>query len=201
MTSAPFIHHLKSIASQHDVLECPSPIHLGAFFYGYMLVAPGFSWLHGALDAQFAGPAQARAWTRAYLAFGNEAGLARLLEAALALLEDPARPTVAVGHDPPEMFADVVVAAVRANRLGTVLGEPTIPWLYNFGLGAQAATDDHFASIAAERRAQLLRFDAWLQDYFNTPGVPWQRILRAFEGPGERAVNSFASLWQEHLGA
>jgi hypothetical protein len=54
------------------------------------------------------------------------------------------------------------------------------------------------AWIAIQRRTQLLRFEAWLQRYFDAPGVPWQRILRAFEGPSERAVHRFASLWAEH---
>jgi len=199
MTPPPLTIHLKRIASQHAVLENPSPIHLGAFFYGYVWVAPGFSWLDSALDAQFAGPAQARAWTRAYLSYGSELGLKRLLEAALALLEDPARPAVVVGPNTPAIFIDEVLAAVHAKRPAMVLGETTIPWLYNFGVGAQAATDDYFAEIAPQRRAPLLRFEAWLQSYYDAPGVPWQRILRAFEGPGYHAVYRFASLWDEHL--
>jgi len=201
MTSPPLTNHLKRIASQHAVLENPSPIHLGAFFYGYMSVAPGFSWIGGALDAQFAGPAQARAWTRAYLTYGSELGLTRLLDAAVALLEDRARPTVVVGPNAPAIFIEVVVAAVHAKRPATVLGETTIPWLYNYGIGVQAAIDDYFSEIAPQRRALLSRFEMWLQSYYDAPGVPWQRILRAFEGPGEHAVGRFASLWDEHLGS
>jgi len=199
MASPPLTNHLKRIASRHELLECPSPIHLGALLYGYLSVAPGFSWISAALDAQFAGPAQARAWTRAYLSYGSELGLTRLIEAAVALLEDPARPAVVVGPDTPAMFIDVVVAALHAKRPANVLGESTIPWLYNFGVGAQAALDDYFPEIAPERRASLSRFETWLQSYYDAPGVPWQRILRAFEGPSEHAVRRFASLWDEHL--
>ncbi|MEO6599074.1 MAG: hypothetical protein ABIQ16_04325 [Polyangiaceae bacterium] len=198
MTSAALTRHLKCIAADHEILESPSPIHLGAFFYGYLSVVPDLSWVIEALDAQFAGPAQARAWTRAYLAFGDEAGLTRVIDAAVTLLEDSARPVAAVGSSTSEMFVDVVLAAVRANRPAMVLGESTMPWLYNFGLGAHAADEDYFPALASQRRAKLLGFEAWLQNCFNAPGVPWQRILRAFEGPGERAVYSFASLWDEY---
>jgi hypothetical protein len=127
MASVPLTHHLRAFASQHELLECPSPIHLGAFFYGYVSVVPGLSWLFSRMDAQFEGPAQARAWTRAYLTFGNETGLTRTIDAALALLEDPACPVFAAGQHPPEMFVDVVLAAVRAKRPAMVLGETTIP--------------------------------------------------------------------------
>jgi hypothetical protein len=172
---------------------------LGAFLYGYTLVIPGLSWMDGALDARFAGLAQARAWLRAYLTFGKQVGLTRLVEAAVALLEDPSRPAIVVGRDTPELFIDVVVAAARAKRPAMVLGEVTMAWLYNFGLGAQAATGDYFPELAVERHAQLLRFESWLQNDFKALGVPWQRILRGFYGPGERAVDSFASLWDQHL--
>jgi hypothetical protein len=200
MSSAALTRHLKRIAAEHAILECPSPIHLGAFFHGYLLVVPKFHWVVDALDLQFAGPSQAQAWTRAYLTFGDPLGLVRIIEAAEALLEDPASPVATVCPDIPEMFVEVIVAAVRANRPAMVLGEVTIPWLYNFGLGAQAAIADYFPEIADQRCAQILRFEAWLQNDFNAPGVPWQRILRGFYGPGERAVYAFASLWDQHLG-
>lgn len=199
MSSNSLARHLMAIANQQMTLECPSPIHLGAFFYGYLLVVPGFAWLDDALDRQFDGPEQARAWTRSYLALGDELGLERVLKVAISLVEDPAQPVVTIGHEEPEWFVDVVLKAVGAKRPATVLGECTIPWLYNFGLGAQTATRDHFAPLASERETQFARFERWLQDYFDAPGVPWQRILRAFEGPGEAAVYRFAALWEEHL--
>src|SRR6478609_8826464 len=157
MASAGLAYHLKEIALGREALESPSPIHLGAYFYGYTLVAPGFAWISGALDTQFPGPSQARAWTRAYLTFGNEEGLVRVAEAAVRLIEDPARSVVVADSCVPDSFVDVVVDAVRAKRPATVLGECTLAWLYNFGLGAQAATDDFFEEIARQRRAELLQ--------------------------------------------
>jgi len=201
MSLTPLADRLKRIARGREILECPSPIHLGAFFSGYTLVIPGLSWLAGALDAGFGGPPQARAWTRAYLAHGDEIGLTLVIEGAIAQLEAAPPLVMVAGNDAPEMWIDAIVDAVRARRPATVLGESTIPWLYAFGLGAQAATEDYFPELGAQRREQLSRFETWLQNYFNAPGVPWQRILRAFEGPGESARYRFASLWDEHLRA
>lgn len=199
MISKPLAHHLRAIAEQREHLDWPSPIHLGAFVYGYKLVVPDVSWLDDALQLHFAGPDQARAWTRSYLASGNELGLVRLLEVAIALLEDPASPVVNVGPGEPEWFVNVVSSAVRVKRPGIVLGECTVPWLHNFGLGAQAATADHYPEVAREREAHLVRFESWIQGSFQLPGVPWQRILRAFYGPGEQGVYAFTNLWDEHL--
>lgn len=199
MTSSALARHLATVAQQHDVLDCPSPLHAGAFVYGYLLVVPGLSWLNDALDTRFSGPAQARAWTRAYLTHGDDKGLARVLEAAVSLLVDPRAPVATLGNGNPESFVDVVLDAIDVKRPATVLGECTVSWLYNYGLGAQAATADHFPALARERSAKLANFERWLQDYYELPGAPWQRLLRAFEGPGERAVYRFAALWREHL--
>ncbi|WP_437911132.1 hypothetical protein WME95_36820 [Sorangium sp. So ce327] len=199
MTSALLARRLSAIASHSKRLECPSPIHLGAFFYGYLLIVPGLAWLNDTLDRLFNGPEQARAWTRSYLALGDELGMARILEAAIGLLNDPSGPLVTVAHGKPDWFVDVVLEALDARRPATVLGECTIEWMYNFGLGAQDATEDHFPEVARERAEQLARFETWLQDYYDSPGVPWQRILRGFEGPAEAAIYRFGELWNEHL--
>ena len=193
--------HLVAIGDRRILLEQPSPIHVGAFLYGYLLVVPGLAWLNDALDREFDGPRQARAWTRAYLELGDEVGLDRVLDTATRLLAETPRTLVNVGSETPPWFVDVVLAAMHSGRPATVLGECTIPWFYNFGLGAHAATSDHFAGLAAERTMQLVSFERWLQEYYDVPDVPWQRILRAFEGPGVDAVLRFASLWEEHRNA
>lgn len=192
------IEHLKRIRDA-KLLDGPSPIHVGAFFYGYAFVAPQVNWLAAALDARFGGPPGARAWTRAYLIFGDDEGFAAVLEAAIELLAGDTNsqvPTEAVVLAP---FLDVAIEAIRAQRPAMVLAEPTIAWLHNFWLGAQGAADDNFAESAELPRSRLLRFEQWLQQQFDAESVPWQRILRANFGPGERAIGELVRLWDEHL--
>src|SRR6188474_3118619 len=151
MTSASLVCALKAIAERRIRLESPSSLQLNAFFDGYLLVVPGLAWLNDELDRLFEGPREARSWTRAYLEFGEEDGMARVLEAAVGLLSDAHRSAVTIGHDRPEWFVDVVLNALSVNRPAMILGECTIPWLYNYGLGAQTATEAHFSDVARER--------------------------------------------------
>lgn len=199
MVNSSIRRRLAAIARDPGELDEPSPLHLGAFFEGYASIVKSIRWLDHALTERIpAPPLETSAWYRAHLQDNPLDGLLRLLRIADELLASNQESSCV--EFPPESswWVTLVADVVRQRRIGMILGECSLAWLHNYGLGADAALHDHFPMLAAESNQRFSGFERWLQESYTAPGAPWHRIVRVFYGPGEGAVQAFGAAWDEY---
>jgi hypothetical protein len=96
-----------------------------------------------------------------------------------------------------ERCMDPILDAIKQGRPGMMLGEPSVFWLASYTRGFMTALCSCDPGRAKAEQAELDGFEAWLQEELAEPGVPWHRLIRAFDGGCQEGVGRFAWRWDK----
>jgi len=179
-----------------SLIEEPSVVAVGAFVRGCAVVDPRVAAAVRVAAAGIPGPSAADVFTRAYLRFEPAEGI-RVACDLVRLALDTAADASSDGTSGDADFPAVLVDCISENRMGLVLGAPTVAWLANYCSGFLSGLAVVDPAAALEKGRDFAEFSAYVGAKYGATG-PWHRIVSIFESPSERGVRAFASLWRAY---
>lgn len=180
------------------ILAEPHTLSLWAFLNGYGLGNRAAHPVIRAINDDFEGPSVADACSKAYLRFDDRTAFSKVIDALDVRLRQTPPSAPPASELTADGFMSAVVQAIRSGRPGMMLGELSVSWLAHCHAGFLAGLEESDPEGASAARGELESFDRWVAGQFSEPNPGWYKILRVYEGPGEKGLRRFAELWAEH---
>lgn len=184
------------LESPLEFVDAECVIALRAFWAGYQEVYLSLTKVGTLLRAEVHGPSNADAFTCALLEHeSRKAAFYWILE---KMLEIPLVGIDVETRKQPELtsFIGLVRQPIMSKRYALLLGEPTVSWLHNFQCGFHFGLSSAYPLLAEEEEQTIRAFEDWLRAKYRSPEANWATMIRVFEGPCERGLESFLELFE-----